>query len=75
MAYLLAAICLFAGIFYLQQRGMAQERAEWASERSRLLDRIQRPEMQGFPEIEVSKQFASIDDDAELIAAHEDLNG
>ncbi len=81
MIYLAAAIVL--ALFYLQQWGFTRERelraqtfdferAQWAAERSKLLDRIQAPEIAVAPEAEEGeKQYVSLDDDADFWAATE----
>lgn len=80
MTYLLASIAIFSLLFWLQARQSADERKlmldRHALERANLLDRIQAPEkaIWSAPNGEQPKAYASLDDDAEVNAALEDLD-
>ena len=66
-------VLVFGAVFAVELIVHSKAQEAWAEERANLLDRIQKPEMVGLPEVEISRQYASIDDDEDLLEATRDM--
>jgi hypothetical protein len=69
-----ALAIVFGAVICVQMVIHSKAQEAWADERSKLLDRIQKPEMVGLPEVEIRKQYAGIDDDEETWEATNEMN-